>query len=105
MGWFNTICQGRGASECYWTLFSDKIASGWMALQVGLMERESMSRSEENVVSHLIQRAMTELDTSIQCASGLGADMDPSAPDRLAADRAVAAAARQVIALTKALKA
>ena len=48
---------------------------------------------------------MKVLDVAMGQAYGLQeGSIDPSAPDRLAADRAVAAAARHAIALTKALK-
>jgi hypothetical protein len=70
-------------------------------VQVGLRE----ASSDEEVVSLSVERAMDELDTAIGRASELQArQADPGAPDRLEADRAVAAAARHAIALTKALK-
>lgn len=72
-----------------------------IVVQVGVKEGES----EEEIVSLSVERAMRELDLAIGQASGLQqGSADPSAPERLTADRAVAAAARHAIALTKALK-
>lgn len=60
---------------------------------------------EEELVSLSMERALRELDGVIGHAFGMQDRFtDPSAPERLAADRAVAAAARHAIALTKALK-
>ena len=72
-----------------------------VAVQVGLRE----ASSEEEIVTSSVERALDELDTAIGSASELQErHPDPGAPDRLKADRAVAAAARHAIALTKALK-
>lgn len=70
-------------------------------LQVGVREGEN----DETIVRLSVERAMKVLDMAMGQAYGLQEDsIDPSAPERLAADRAVAAAARHAIALTKALK-
>ena len=71
------------------------------ALQVGVREGES----DEAIVKLSVERAMKVLDMAMGQAYGLQEEsIDPIAPDRLAADRAVAAAARHAIALTRALK-
>jgi hypothetical protein len=69
-------------------------------LQVGAREAD-----EQELVALSMERALRELDTVIGHAFGMQERyLDPSAPERLAADRAVAAAARHAIAVTKALK-
>ncbi|CAL8463313.1 g2847 [Coccomyxa elongata] len=69
--------------------------------QVGVRE----AGDEQELVSLSMERALRELDTVITQAFGMQeSGSDPVAPELLAADRAVAAAARHAIALTKALK-